>query len=292
MPSQHWYLALRLLADREVDETDDDGNTLLHLAAAGGQLDAIQLAVTSGASLVVKNKEGKSPYQLAQRREKTTERFWISHSWIPYVHKACRGGRIYIVKFALCYNADVDTRIGNTTLLHSACNPGSHEVATLLLSLGAVVNARDCFDETPLHLACWHGNVDTVRLLLDHGAEDSLSHEGLTAFHRACMNGHIYVVRLFIQRGADIHVKVRFDYTALHMACIEGHEDIVWLLLTHGADSLAKNKMGTTPMDIARMYGHDTLVNLLSTHSASSSVFNPPTAASRSRKGVLSKLFH
>ena len=130
-----------------------------------------------------------------------------------------------------------------------------------------------------------------MRLLLDHGAEDSLSHGGLTAFHQACMDGHIEVVRLFIQRGADIHVKVRFDYTALHMACIEGHEDIVWLLLTHGADSLAENKMGTTPMDIARMYGHDTLVDLLSTQPASSSVLNPPIAASRSRKGVLSKLF-
>ena len=290
LPSQHWYLVLRLLADREVDETDDDGNTLLHLAADSGQPKAITLAVKSGASLVVKNKEGKSPYQLAQRREKTTKRFWISHSWIPYVHKACRGGRIYIVKFALCYNADVDMRVGNTTLLHSACNPGSHEVATLLLSLGAVVNARDCFDETPLHLACWRGNVDTVRLLLDHGAEDNLSHGGLTAFHQACMDGHIELVRLFIQRGANIHVKGSYGYTALHLACIAHRQDIVRLLLTHGANSLAENKMGTTPMDIASEYVHDTLVDLLSTQPASSSVLKRPTVASGSRKGVLSKL--
>ena len=62
LPSQHWYLALRLLADREVDETDDDGNTLLHLAADSGQLDAIQLAVKSGASLVVENNEGQTPF--------------------------------------------------------------------------------------------------------------------------------------------------------------------------------------------------------------------------------------
>ena len=294
LPSQHWYLALRLLADREVDETDDNGNTLLHLAAAGGQLEAIELAVKSGASLVVKNKDGKSPYQLAQRREKTPEHSRISrHKKRRDVHQACSAGRIDSVKVALCYTAGVhDTGKGHNTLLHSACSSGRHELATLLLSLGAEVNARNWLDETPLYAACRHGNVDTVRLLLDHGAEDSLSLEGLTAFHRACIDGQIEIVRLFIQRGADIHVKVRFDYTALHVACIEGHEDIVWLLITHGADSLAKNKMGTTPMDIARMYGHDTLVDLLSTQPASSSVLNPPTAASRSRKGVLSKLFH
>ncbi|KAK7502569.1 hypothetical protein BaRGS_00006144 [Batillaria attramentaria] len=49
VPSKQWYLVLRLLADREVDERDEKGNTVLHLAAEAGEQEAILLAVRSGA---------------------------------------------------------------------------------------------------------------------------------------------------------------------------------------------------------------------------------------------------
>nr|KAG5701696.1 hypothetical protein BaRGS_004298 [Batillaria attramentaria] len=42
-----WYLALRLLADRQVDERDEEGNTLLHVAADTGDLDVVKIAVKS-----------------------------------------------------------------------------------------------------------------------------------------------------------------------------------------------------------------------------------------------------
>jgi ankyrin repeat protein len=49
----------------------------------------------------------------------------------------------------------------------------SHAVAAvrLMLELGFSPHARNKFDETPLHLAAAAGDPDTVRLLLDHGAE-------------------------------------------------------------------------------------------------------------------------
>ena len=291
LPGQHWYLVLRLLADREVDETDENGDTVLHIAADTGNPQAIKLAVKSGASLVVKNNRGLTPYQLAQRREKTRKCSRIPPKYRD-VHTACREGQLDTVKVALCHSVSVNDKGENyNTPLHSACSSGRIEVASLLLSLGADVSARQEQDQTPLYSACHHGNVAVVSLLLNHGADASTSCEGLTPFHRACMNGHTEVVRLLVQRGADINVKGRFDYTALHLACWHGHADIVRLLLRHRADVHAKNVSGTTPMDIALMYGHRTLVDLLFIQPASSSAGPPSAGSCKPRKGVLSKLF-
>nr|KAG5705803.1 hypothetical protein BaRGS_027462 [Batillaria attramentaria] len=59
-----WHMALRLLADREVDEADDEGNTLLHVAAGVGVVDAVTVAVKSGASLTARNNTGHTPPEL------------------------------------------------------------------------------------------------------------------------------------------------------------------------------------------------------------------------------------
>nr|KAG5701716.1 hypothetical protein BaRGS_004318 [Batillaria attramentaria] len=65
-----WCLALRLLADRQVDERDEEGNTLLHVAADTGDLDVVKIAVKSGASLTARNNKGQNPPQLAANRKK------------------------------------------------------------------------------------------------------------------------------------------------------------------------------------------------------------------------------
>jgi ankyrin repeat protein len=40
----------------------------------------------------------------------------------------------------------------------------------MLLERGAVIDVRNNFGETPLHYAVGNGNIQIVRLLLEHGA--------------------------------------------------------------------------------------------------------------------------
>nr|GME03398.1 protein CfxQ homolog [Ipomoea batatas] len=71
------------------------------------------------------------------------------------------------------------------TPLHMAAKNGCNEAAKLLLSHGALVEARANNGMTPLHLAVWHSirveDYSTVKTLLEHNADCSVKdNEGMT----------------------------------------------------------------------------------------------------------------
>ena len=256
LPSQHWYLVLRLLADREVDETDDDGNTLLHLAADSGQLDAIQLAVKSGASLVVENNEGQTPCQLAQkRRSKPVETVKSNDIPVLTLQAACRHGDAQAVKVALCQGVSVQHRDehNENTPLHTACENGQTQIASLLILLGAEVDAQNKDGITPLHLACQFGHKETAELQLRRGSKvDTPDTAGVTPLHWACQRGDKATAGLLTEHGADVNAARNSDgSTPLHLACQSGHKDDAALLIERGAGIDNTNKAGFTPLHFA-----------------------------------------
>ena len=272
LPSQHWCLVLKLLADREVDETDDNGNTLLHLAAHIGHVEAIAIAVKGAASATVTNHKELTPYQLAQRRRKGKKHVSGSHddSLSQDLHNACRDGDVDTVKVVLCQGASLHDKGDNgDTPLHSACRAGQAGVAFLLIQLGSDMHAKNKASYTPLHLACESGHMDTVRLLVEHGAAvNTKGDDGVTPIHGACVSGHVDTVRLLVEHGADVNVKGRCGDTPLHCACHSGHVDTVRLLVQHGSDVNAKGEDCDTPLHLACESGLVDVVRLLLEHGA------------------------
>ena len=260
LPSQHWYLVLRLLADREVDETDDDGNTLLHLAADSGQLDAIQLAVKSGASLVVENNEGQTACQLAQKRwTKPVETVKSNDIPVLTLQAACRDGDAQAVKVVLCQGVSVQHRDeqNENTPLHTACENGQTQIASLLILLGAEVDTRNKDGVTPLHLTCKFGHKETAELLLRRGSKvDTPDTAGVTPLHWACQRGYTATAGLLTEHDADVNAARNSDgSTPLHLACQFGHKDVAALLTERGAGIDNTNKDGFTPLHFARSSG-------------------------------------
>ena len=66
---------------------------------------------------------------------------------------------------------------------------------------------------TPLHAACEKGNLEIVKILLEHGAEkDAENVDGFTPLLRACTNGHLFVIKELAARGANIYKTTKVTF--------------------------------------------------------------------------------
>jgi N-acyl-D-amino-acid deacylase len=119
---------------------------------------------------------------------------------------------------------------------------------------------------TPLVISSMTGDTDTVRTLLDLGAEiDKPDQEGLTALMWATLANRTEVARLLLDRGANPNLVDMYTMTALLYAASVDYGDsaILNLLLTHGARKDVKTKEAQTPLDRARMFHHTRFLKLL-----------------------------
>jgi len=86
-----------------------------------------------------------------------------------------------------------------------ACNYQMIDAAQHLISLGADLNWQGEFGFTPLHCAVYRGNSDLVRMLLESGADWSITDDGgETPFElaRSCGKAHIADLMASLGYGA------------------------------------------------------------------------------------------
>eukprot|EP01042_Synura_sphagnicola_P008831 gene8831-11329_t len=105
------------------------------------------------------------------------------------------------------------------------------------------INARiGSKKRTLLHIACGHGDVDKVTLLLDHKAKVNVADtEGLTPLHYCVhpaedLMHSVSIMTLLFNQKASVNLCDRHIRSALHYACILQSEKLVQLLLQKGAD--------------------------------------------------------
>jgi ankyrin repeat protein len=197
------------------------------------------------------------------------------------IHQAAREGNIEAVKQAIADGGDVNVkdkrrwidfrsgfrlRRNGETPLHDAA---TKEVAELLISKGADVNAKNNDGVTPLHYAARYGRKEVAELLIAKGAEVNaksdttgrLFSQEQTPLHYAANGGQKEIVELLIAAGADVNAKGRgFFQTPLQFAANKGHKEIAELLVAGGADVNTKTD---NPLHLAALWGEKEIVELL-----------------------------
>jgi hypothetical protein len=114
------------------------------------------------------------------------------------------------------------------------------------LDRGADIDGRGVQSSaTALMLACQNGRSQIVRMLLDRGANASLSQDGSTPLMSAALWGYSDIVGMLLDKGTSIDAKGANGKTALYYASLAGNDDTAALLVERGADTNQKTAVST-----------------------------------------------
>lgn len=205
----------------DVHARDEAGNTPLILAAFCADHDVLKILIKAGANVNTTNKAGATPLMRAATFEDKA-RLLVEHK------------------------ADVMavSGLGNTALQLAARQNGNAQTVKLLLNRGAPVNATNLFGATALMAAVAAEDMESVRALLDHGADVNAKPAmnqggfiwggGRTPLMWAAFRGNGPLLKLLLSRGAKVD-EFSVAGGALAHAAWGGHTAAARILLGAGA---------------------------------------------------------
>jgi len=250
--------SLLLDAGSNIDSTDRDGSTPLHLACGRGNNARIEVAcllLDRSANVNVADNFGYTPLMLA-----------------------CTWAHLTLVSVLLACNADPDRKDNNgdtAILLISRRDTDASEyweICNALLEAGADVNCANKNASTPISIATEYGHRDLVTLFLQHNCRlDVVDEDDDGLVECAAMGGDVGIAELLLKHGAPI------GPSALACAAKKQATAIFKLLLAYRADIESEGrKYHRTALEWAYEHGNLQLLHILdpmsSTQEASSDV--------------------
>lgn len=126
------------------------------------------------------------------------------------------------------------------------------------------VSVQDDAGALPLPLAARQGNLEAVVLLVEAGADLSLTgEEGKTALQWSILGGHGEITDYLLKQSGGQPARNAAGESALHWCARAGNAALCARLMKAGLSPLDKDSQGQTPLEVAISWGHFALLNSL-----------------------------
>lgn len=232
--------AADMLSPVPVDCTDEEGNTALQFASAGGHETLVRFLLRKGASVDSRNNYGWTPLMQAARfghltvahilLENGAEINGRNRLGASVLTMAARGGHNHVVKLLLENRAFVDDYDHLAVVADAVPNGNNNNSCRSSFSsapgfgggdgcLGGG-GGREFMDITALMVASQHGHEAVVRLLLEWGSDVNFSQKttGWGPLMVATLGGKVAVTQQLVERGADADRVNVLSKTAFELA--------------------------------------------------------------------------
>ncbi|KAL1520012.1 hypothetical protein AB1Y20_023492 [Prymnesium parvum] len=260
----------------DVNASDYDSRTALHLAASEGRLNIVKLLVNGlQADPSPEDRWGGTPLQDALRSETTGHKecakFLMSDSVkatrLAYHTVPMRLGDVRLTRLSIfCLKGDVE---GVARLLTQSRIHGGEELVR-----EQILAAEETMGSTPLHWAAFSGCAELAKLLIETAAALDLPRALLlekpdnrdlsTPLHVAARRGHAATVETLMNARADANRCTSQLDTALHVCCLGGNAECAKMILKlQRVDLEMKNKDNYTPLLAAIRAGNEEIVKVL-----------------------------
>ncbi|XP_039447633.2 uncharacterized protein LOC120426894 [Culex pipiens pallens] len=270
----------------EVDtQTSKYLDTPLHIACLTNQTDAVRVLLKYGANHNLLNSNGLSPLHFAVINQNTDMvRMLTCHSNLldpRHVNSAMtisiQKGYLEIADILLNCGADIsliaESIAPQQYLLHAAARSGFVSILRYLLQGHTLnVNGPDSTGSTPLFHAVTSADIQTVELLLQHGADvEHTNKSGQNVISTAAMFDRLDIIRYLINNFPNITPFILAPYVAqnrcLHIAVLKGSLEMVhYFIKLHKDNNFHlnhRNQEGFTALHISAQTGSVRIFQLL-----------------------------
>lgn len=245
-------------------QTDNDGKTLLHVAAEFAYSETLGILLQLPElvlHLIIQDRYGRTPLILAVIARRTEIARRLSGASIRELIAKTDKSTLDMATIA---------DHSQMTALHHALANGMDELAAHLLKASDYERTKYHDGKSVLIMACMNKCVRSVQKMVRKWPElinEKDEHYGRTPLFWACRTRNLDVVRwLFSCKGLDPNIPAKSDenYSSLHMAVSSNDSELVdYLSRKGGVDYGASDFSGRKPLDLAVQMGNHKMVKIL-----------------------------
>ena len=161
----------------------------------------------------------------------------------------------------LCFY--VSTAQNNTNVFEVARKGTIEEAKQLLKANPKAFNVVNEEGFSPLTLACYRGNNEVAKLIIENGGD--INHKSLsgTPLMASIVKGNNDMISFLLLKNADVNLTDETGITALMYAAMFKNKNAVMLLLQKNADKTKIDAKGKTAFEYAVFSGQEEIINLL-----------------------------
>ncbi|XP_062599136.1 transient receptor potential cation channel subfamily A member 1-like, partial [Saccostrea cucullata] len=273
------------------EKNRDSGISPLHEAAKYNSLDVGRLLLESGCDVMIRDIDEKTPLHHSARRGRDKMLELLLNTGMTDINardedKMTPLHEAIIQKHESTATLLVKAGADVTAMVINGLTPYMFASAVELIdimnqiwkivmkksgkaSAQAMVNQRDLWGGTALHIAVDNMTVKSVQEIIRHGGEpDPKNETGQTPLHLAAINGHLQITEALLTHGAAVGPRDKDSFTPIHRACLYNRYLVVSAIMNKGGDINQKTKESLTPLILACWKGHLETVEFLLTNGA------------------------